>query len=362
MQDVVIVGGGVIGLSIAWELAGEGLRVSVLDQSAPGQEASWAGAGMIPPGDLLHAPTHELAVLSLQRWPELSAALRSETGLQNEYSRCGGLLLPDDTTTEELAAAWRALHVTADVLNASQLRTRIPGLSADVSSAVWLPDMAQVRNPRHLKALEAGCRARGVELLSGQQVIQWDKKNGRLLAAITQNSRFESAEFVVAAGAWTPQVLAGFGLNLPIQPVHGQIALLQSQHRIFPYVIEQGRRYLVPRQDGRVLVGATEERIGFQKRNTEEAISDLLQFAHHLIPELATCPVEKMWSGLRPWSGLGHPTLGRVEEFSNLFLAAGHYRAGLSNSPGTALVMRQLILGEPPTIDLSAFRPEISTP
>lgn len=355
MPDVIVVGGGVIGLSIAWELAGAGLDVCLLDQSEVGQEASWAGAGMIPPGDLHHSATHQLAVLSAQRWPEISAALRTETGIDNGYRRCGGLLLEDSRSIAEIAAAWSRLHVHAERLGCDEVRKREPAWSATGPAAVWIPDMAQVRNPWHLQALHAACRQRGVTFRTQEQVIGWKKQNQRIAGITTSRGKLSAAEYVVATGAWTAPLLAPLDVSLPIEPVHGQIVLLRGEVPLFRHVIEQGAQYLVPRTDGRVLIGATEERIGFEKRNTQEVTAELREFARQTIPALENLPVEKTWSGLRPWCGLGHPCLGRLAEFPNLFVAAGHFRAGLSNSPGTALVMRQLILNEPPTIDLSGF-------
>lgn len=353
--DIVIVGGGVIGLSMAWELSSAGLNVTVLDQQEMGQEASWAGAGMIPPGDIEDPETHPLAVLSEQRWAVLSAALRNESGIDNEYQRCGGLLISGHRPVEELADRWRSLHVTTELVDAARLQEIEPALTSDHVPALWLPEMAQVRNPRHIKALRSACLSRGVQLLSGEEVVSWNRSGERLLAAVTRSSEHHAAEFLITAGAWTSRLLEPLEQQLAIEPVLGQIALLQAQPGQVRRIIEAGKRYIVPRRDGRVLVGATEERTGFQKRNTEAAIADLIAFARATCPVLNEAAPIKTWSGLRPWCERGRPVLGNVPGFSNLFLAAGHYRAGLSNSPGTALVMRQLILGEPPNIDLSAF-------
>jgi len=355
MTDVVVVGGGVIGLSVAWELAVAGLQVSVLDQSGIGQEASWAGAGMIPPGDLYHSATHQLAVLSMQRWPEISAALKSETGLDNGYTRCGGMLLDDGRSPAQQAEAWKKLHLTVELLDSRQLHDRVPAFGPEIISAAWLPDMAQVRNPHHLQALHAACLTRGVQFFPHEKVVGWERQGDRLLAAVTEKNRYAGDQFLVATGAWGSQLLSSLNVEIPIEPVHGQIALLRAEKPLFSFVIEAGKHYLVPRRDGRILIGATEERIGFQKRNTDEAIAALRRFAATVMPALEHLPLEKSWSGLRPWSGLDHPSLGRVPEFSNLLLSLGHFRAGLSNSPGTALILRQLFLDEPPTIDIAGL-------
>jgi len=357
MSDVIVGGGGVIGLTIAWELASAGLKVCVLEQSQFGREASWAGAGMIPPGDLLHPATHQLAVLSTQLWPEISAVLRQQTGLSNGYRRCGGLLLEDRRSVPEIAAAWQERHIFAEVLDTRRIQEREPAFSAATETAVWLPDMAQVRNPRHMKALQAACIQLGVELRPEEKVVRWERgRNNTIAAIVTERNRFSAAEYVVAAGAWSARLLALLNIHLPIEPVHGQMLLFHAEAPLFQHVIEQGSRYLVPRDDGRILVGATEERIGFEKRNTSETTTQLREFAISRIPALTNVPLEQQWSGFRPGCDLGHPVLGRSAEIDNLLIAAGHFRAGLSNSPGTALLMRQLILGEPTTIDLAGFQ------
>ncbi|WP_437187665.1 glycine oxidase ThiO [Planctomicrobium sp. SH668] len=355
MSDVVVVGGGVIGLTIAWELAIEGLSVSVLDQSEIGLEASWAGAGMIPPGDLHHEATHQLAALSSQRWPVLTAALRSETGIDNGYRRCGAILIDAAGDNEVLASRWRERHLRADVLDATQLQQLNNVIGPAVTSGIWVPDLAQVRNPWHLRALRTACELHGVRFYPNQKVHEWTVEGGRLTAVNTSNSAFAADQFVVAAGAWTPQILPPIPRSFDISPVHGQIVLLRANEKFFDFVVERGTEYLVPRNDGRILVGATEEYIGFEKRNTDDAIQKLRSFANSMIPALADLPVEKYWSGLRPRSDRGCPFIGGVPEHDNLFIAAGHFRAGLSNSPATALVVKQLVLGEPPTIDLTEF-------
>ena len=165
---------------------------------------------------------------------------------------------------------------------------------------------------------------------------------------------------MVAAGPWSAGVLAGAGLEVPTPPIKGQIVLFRGDRPILTRIVEHGSNYLVPRDDGRVLAGATQEDAGFDTRTTPEAIRGLISEAHLLCPDLEGAEVERSWAGLRPGSLDGRPLIGAAPGLSNLIIATGHRRAGLQLSPGTAEAVADLILGRPPLIDLSAFRPERS--
>jgi glycine oxidase len=165
-----------------------------------------------------------------------------------------------------------------------------------------------------------------------------------------------AGQYLLTAGAWSAELFQGIGWRPGIRPVRGQIALLNPGPALLSRIVEAGKRYLVPRLDGHVLVGSTEEDAGFEKQTTAAAIRELLDFAMSLVPELANAPVERCWAGLRPGSADGMPFLGRVPGCDNLFVAAGHYRAGIQLSPATGLVMKQLLLGQPTAVALDAFR------
>jgi glycine oxidase len=216
--------------------------------------------------------------------------------------------------------------------------------------------MAQVRNPRHLKALLAGCASWGTRLLPGCPVHGFERQGSRIAAVLTGEGRLAASRFALAAGAWTDALLQQVGWRPGIHPVRGQIALLNTGTPLFQRVLLQGKRYLVPRPDGRVLIGSTEEDAGFDKRTTAGAIGDLLNFAMRLVPGLAEAPLERCWAGLRPGSPDELPYLGPVPGLDNLFVAAGHFRAGIQLSPGTGVVMKELLLGQKLTVPLEGFR------
>jgi glycine oxidase len=364
--DVVIVGGGVIGLSIAYFLSEKGVSVTILDQGQPGQEASWAGAGMLPPGNLeyAHDPASRLRAYSHQLWNSLSRELRERTGVDNGYVQCGGLELAFAGNVDRLkseAQAWRTEGVSVETLDQARLQQIEPSVSAEVASAYRLSQFSQVRNPRHVKALMAACQSRGTRILAGTGVLGFEiaERNGatRILAAKTLDRDYSAGAFVIAGGAWSAGIVTRLGIpDLPIRPVRGQIVQLSSLPLPFTHVLNDGVRYLVPRPDGRILVGSTEEHVGFNKSNTASGVAGLLEFAQRVVPKLADAKLERTWAGLRPGSPAGNPFLSQIPRSENGFIAAGHFRAGLQLSPGTGRLMAQLVMRDSLDLKLDAFQ------
>jgi len=360
--EVVIVGGGVIGLSIAYVLSREGVRATVLDRAGLGQAASWAGAGMIPPHTerLATNPTVELRSWSAVLYPEWSEALRQETGIDNGYRRTGGVDVAADLAEEnELktsAGRWKAERIVFERLHPGDFGRVEPALNPDLRAAYFLPDRAQIRNPRHIKALAAALGGRGVTLRPGLGALGFEERSGRVVGVRTEAGILPCGVAVVAAGAWTAGLLEGLSAGVATPPLKGQIVLLRPVRPILRRIVEHGRMYLVPRDDGRVLIGATEEDAGFDTRTTDEARRDLVAEAVRLCPGLSRAEVERSWAGLRPGSVDSKPYLGPSAGHSNLIVAAGHKRAGLQLAPASAEVIADLVLGRPPRVDLAPFR------
>lgn len=357
---ILIVGGGVSGLSTAYQLAKRRVSVTLVEKAAVGQQSSWAGAGMLPPGNLTTAKTPEarLRSLSHQIWDEVAADLTALTGIGVGYTRCGSIEF-DDGTLAERTAEWREEGLQVEELDRNQLERFVPDAHPDLQSAVRLPEFGQVRNPRYAKALAAACRQLGVEIIEHAESLELTLAGGA--AQATLNDRMLPADRIcVAAGAWTPSLLSGFDVQLPVVPVRGQMCQLQVDQLPFTHVVERGRRYLVPRADGLVLIGSTEEHAGFDKQTTSEGVSTLLQFAASLVPELGQAPMVRNWAGLRPGSPDELPFMGAIEHCPNLFIAAGHFRSGLQMSTGTGLLMSQLLLDEGPAIPMDGLNFEIA--
>jgi glycine oxidase len=356
--DVIILGGGVIGLTTAYFLAKEGASVLVCEQGKVGMEASWAGAGIIPPSDPDHAqlPLDRLRALSTALFPVISHELLDRTGIDNGFVRCGGLEFLSQVADAD-ADEWYGLGVPTTVLSERDVSVLEPALAPDLGKAREIPDMAEVRNPRHLQALRAACLdMKKVIFLEQTPALGFVVEGNHVKGIRTTNEVLTGDACLVAAGAWTDRLLEPLGHRLNIQPVRGQIVLLNPGTILFRRILVWGSRYLVPRLDGRVLIGSTEEHAGYEKNNTAEGVAGLLALGVRLVPSLAGAVLEKTWAGLRPGSPDGLPFLGPVPGVENLYVAAGHFRAGIQLSPGTGVLLKQMILGQPLSMPMDAFR------
>jgi glycine oxidase len=380
VHDVLLIGGGVIGLSLAWDLARHGQSVRVIDRGQPGREASWAGAGILPAARFHPAdhPYEQLYGLSCELHPKWAEELRGLTGIDTGYRRSGGLHLARTPGESASLAAWAAdlagqgmevRKVSAEELAAIEpgLRTQYSVLSTQYSAvrqplsqrpliAYLVPGDAQLRNPRHLQALFAACTKAGVEITANLPAGEFVTSGGQIDHIQSPVGPIRARRYCFTAGAWTGQLLARLGMPIGVLPIRGQMVLFRCLQPVVSHILHEGSRYLVSRDDGRVLAGSTEEEVGFDKRTTEEAISDLQSFARSLVPALAEAHVEQTWAGLRPGSLDGLPYLGPLPGLANGFIAAGHFRSGLCLSPATAVVMSQLVRDEAPQIELAPFR------
>jgi glycine oxidase len=349
--DVLILGAGVSGLATAWALAERGLSVCVLDRGPVARESSWAGAGVLS----LLLPWHypeavgALAERGRRLWPAWIGRLEALTGLEAEY-RLSGMLVADGGE-EAAARAWGGRHgwrVEAPPLETARACPLTAG-------GIWLPEVAQVRNPRLARLLESALRARGVQVLPHTAVTGLELGRGRLTAVLTAGGRLACGQAVVCAGAWSQKLLGDLALGVDIRPVRGQILLLEGRPGLLPSIVYRDGRYLVPRADGRVLVGSTLEEAGFDKSTTAEAGALLLAFALETCPGLREAAVARQWAGLRPGSPDNLPTIARHPEVDNLFLNAGHFRYGLTMAPAAAELIASLILAEPPALDPAPY-------
>ncbi len=353
--DVAIVGGGVIGLTTAYFLAQKHQHVLVLDRGDLGQEASWAGAGILPPSEpaFAQSPFDRLRALSTSGFADFSRELQELTGIANGYRVCGGLEFAHHASAAD-AEEWRGAGVRWETHE--DARALEPALAPNLGQVVHLPDLAQIRNPWHLRALIAACQQLGNVDLEPHNGVERIVEQGRIVGLETRAGLRQANRYLFTAGSWTGPLLEPLGWKAPIVPVRGQIALLNPGRPILTKVLMQGPRYLVPRTDGRILVGSTEEWVGFDKQTTPEGIMGLVELAIGLVPELRGSPIEKAWAGLRPGSADGLPFLGQLPGIDNGYVAAGHFRAGIQLSLGTGVVMAELLTDRPTPIDLHPFR------
>ncbi len=368
--DELILGGGVIGLSLAFRLANMGRRVCVVDRQQLGREASWAGAGILPPGSWYHDhPTLEaLARESCQLLPDWSRQLHEFTGIDNGWRQTGGIYYPqnfdrrpDDKTVLTLAR-WQQLGILSQPVGAAELReldpvvARSPRLTQhNQPCGYFVPEEAQLRNPRHLKALIAACSRLGVVFKPATTPVGFVRHGPQITGVQTDRGQLQAGQFCLTAGCWTGQLAEQLGLSLPTKPVSGQMILLQHPQPTpaCARIQHHGGKYIVPRSDGYTLVGSTVEDVGFDKQTTALAMAELRRLARDF--GLGRCDFKQSWAGLRPASIDGLPYLGQLPEMNNVWVATGHFRAGLQFSAITAVAMAALMLGQEPPVDITAL-------
>lgn len=362
-RDVIVIGGGVIGLAIAYRLATRGVRVLLLERGEIGREASWAGAGILEYGSLTRSdPLALLRRASMRRYEPWVQELQRRTRGDVQFVRSGSLDLILDEN--QAAAARREAQAAANLpesgvrlLSASELRQVAPALSHEFNGALLREQTAQVRNPRLLATLAAACVSLGVELRDHHPVADVHVQHDRIAGVQTLGERFSAEHVVVAAGAWSSQ-LPSLREGLQVAPVRGQVVLLGPSEPPSGRILMCGKRYLVPRSDGLMLVGSTEEPgAGFDVRPTAGGVRTLLDFVQRAAPGLRHAPIARIWAGLRPAAPDGRPYIGPVAEIAGLYVAAGHFRAGLTLAPVTADIITEQIKGDMTELDVAPFAP-----
>jgi glycine oxidase len=366
MVDCCIIGGGIIGLSLARELAGRGASVRLLASEPHRDTASWAAAGILPPAPWTPdcSPGDALTAWSDLLHREWAAELLAETGIDNGLRACGGLHLAGDARSLDRisaeAATWRARGTPCELLDPAAVAACEPALAAAVARSAVVGGMLlaaemQIRPPRHLAAVERSCLDRRVEITRPARVLAIELRGDRIdhLRADIAGTAAEvrARDFVLAAGAWSEAIAGQLGVRIATRPVRGQIALLRLPMQPLSRVVNRGLDYLVPRDDGRLLVGSTIEDAGFDASTTDEAIGRLLGVARGLLEDLTGAVVEQVWAGLRPGSVDGLPTIGRVPGLENAIVATGHFRAGLHQSTGTAVLVADMLQGRSSPVD-----------
>ena len=348
MTDIVVIGAGLIGMMCARELARAGARVTLLERGEAGRESSWAGGGILSP---LYPWRYPDAVSVLARWsqqayPTLVEALREESGIDPERLDSGLLIL--DAEEKAVARLWAdRFGARLELRDSAGVRALEPALGLAVAEALWLPEVGQVRNPRLTQALRGAVLRAGVELREHTEVRSLRIESGRVRGVETATGTIAAEQVVVAGGAWTAGLLADTGLELPVEPVRGQMLLFRAAPDLLRHISLYQGRYVIPRRDGRVLVGSTLERVGFDKATTETARADLHQAALQLVPALADCPLEQHWAGLRPGSPSGIPCVGPHPHCAGLYLNVGHYRNGVVLGPASVRLLVDQLLGRP---------------
>jgi glycine oxidase len=353
---VVIVGGGIMGLSIALELRKRAeLEVVVLEKSIPGAEASSAAAGMLAPQFEAEGPGPmlELALLSRMAWPKWVAELQEQSGVDCAYLPSGGLQVAftdDEVHALDARLAWQSAHgLRGELLEPAALQQLEPAISRRALAALYFPDDHQVDPKKLLPALAVAATRAGVQFRSGTV---------RSIGAgqvDLDGERPPADRIVLAAGAWSGLVTGAEVDPARVRPMRGQLVELHTRAPLVTRLLKSADGYVVPRADGRVLAGSTMEMVGFDKNVTAAGVKKVLDAAIALVPELERAALTQSWAGLRPWTDDQLPFIGEGPS-PGLLLATGHFRNGILLAPITARLVGQLVRGERTTVDLKPFR------
>jgi glycine oxidase len=363
-KDVAIVGAGIVGCSIAFELAKAGMQVCVLDRGGIGEESSAAAAGMLSGqhGVTNFGARYQLHLEARELHARLADELRERTGIDVGFCRWGILELL--FTPGEIRAADRCFAIQTQAglrverLSREQTLALEPALTPDLQGSIRYVDEAHVHNGRLTIALAEAAQRTGAELRSGEPAVALIRSGERVVGMRTPNDTVYAETVVVANGAWSSDLIRPLGLMLPVKPMRGQMLAVRTVPRAVSQVIYGHHMYVVPRSDGETLIGATVEDVGFRKEVTLEGLEELIQAGRRIAPGIMGHPVVRTWAGLRPGSPDGLPLVGSMEGVAGLVLAVGHHRNGILLGPMTGVLVKQLLADRMYSPHLDLLRPE----
>jgi glycine oxidase len=360
--DVVIVGGGVIGLTIARALMQRGVRdVCLIERGSLGSEASFAAGGILAPQAEADSPDEffALACRSRDLYPAFAAALREETGVDIELDSTGTLYVAfTDGDLREIDARfeWQSkAGLAVERLTPGEARELEPCISEALQGALRFPRDVQVENRRLVNALVNSVAKQGVRIFADTSVESLSVERRRLRGLETSRGYLSCQKVIIAAGTWSSTI--EHSQTPKIEPVRGQMICFDAKPQLTHHVIYSPRGYLVPRQDGRLLAGSTSEHAGFTKQVTAGGINQIIANAHEISPKILNLPIVDTWSGLRPRAPDGLPVLGPCGEIDGLFYATGHYRNGILLAPVTGELIAEAVVTGRVSPLLAAFSP-----
>ena len=355
--DLIIIGAGINGLLTAYFLLQAGIRPLLLEQGDIAKQSSWAGGGILSPlypWRYLEAVT-QLVSYSQQIYPSLCQLLKNETGIDPQWVKSG--LLIQHVEDEQDARNWcNQYQIHHEWVTPEQYQERFRNISIGKGPSIYFEDVAQVRNPRLVKALAKYLSERNVPILSQQTVQKISLNNHAVEKIVTNNQTFSCDTVCLTNGAWMRQLIPEGYQNVSIEPVKGQMILLQSTPELINHIVLRDSHYVIPRQDGLTLVGSTLEKTGYDKTITEEAQQQLLSIAGEIVPRLHNYKLVNHWAGLRPGSPNGIPNICQHPEIQGLFVNGGQYRNGVAMGPASGQLMANLILQEPPIVDAKSYQ------
>ena len=343
----------------ARELARAGLVVGVVERGETGRESTWAGGGILSP---LYPWRYPDAVTALASWSQaryaaLAEELKAESGIDPEFQQSGLLIL--DTEEAEQAQRWAAnWHHSLELVAAEKITQLEPVLGDVPSRALWMPQVAQMRNPRLARALRKSLENLGVTLFEHTPVKGLVLGETGVHGVLTEErGEINADRVVIAGGAWSALLLETVGMNLPVKPMRGQMILYRAEPGVVQRIVLSRDRYVIPRRDGRILVGSTLEDVGFDKATTRAAMQELEAEALRLIPALAKYQIEHHWAGLRPGSPRGIPYILQHPRIAGLYINTGHFRNGVVLAPASTRLLADILLQRAPILDPAPYMP-----
>ena len=360
-QDVIVIGAGIIGLATAERLLLQGAKVTILERNKAGQESSWAGGGILSPlcpWDYSDDVTR-LTSYSVKQFPAWISTLYKASGIDPEYEISGMLILPSyDVETAQKWCSKREIKIEEREI----LCTPAMGNNIEIHTCktfdrtLFLPDIAQVRNPRLLRALLNRVAQLGGKIIEGCAVNGLETAHQQIQSVTSSCGKFIADYTIVSAGAWSKEILGKHALKLDIKPIRGQMLLFKFDTPPIHTILVQNDLYIIPRRDGHLLIGSTLEDVGFDKQTTASAHDNLLIRAQAILPALHKMPIKQHWAGLRPASPDNIPTIARHPIIRNLFINSGHFRYGVTMAPASAEILVNEITRTPQPFDTTPYQ------
>ncbi len=357
---VVVVGGGVIGCAIAYELAREGAGVVVLEGGHPGDGASGAAAGHLTALDRAAggSPSASLAAACIEMTTRLVDRARDDTGLDSTLRHCGTLRVAgSEADVDRLQKLSRQAPSGFDCrwLGPDELTAVEPALAPTGFGALLSPHEGVLDSRQYTNALAAAAARSGAEIRARTRVTGFYAHGGEVSGVRTNNGNVAADHVVLAAGAWTPALAADAGVRVPVAPIRGQMVAVASAAPVVHHTVYAPNGSLTPRPEGTTWIGATVEDAGFRPDVTAEGLERLLANAIAIAPVLARAQFARAWAGLRPMTPDGEPVIGPAPGLPNLTIATGHHRAGIMLAAPTARVVADIVLRRPPAITIEGL-------
>lgn len=349
--DYIVVGGGIVGMANARELAHRGAKVALFDKGELGKESSWAAGGILSPMRpwLEHPASAELSEQGKELYPEYVRSLIEETDLDPEYVR-SGLIITDEKHIDEIHkwACTRCIKLI-EGFQYSPDNLKLP------NNSILLPEISQVRPPRLIKAMHKSLTQLKVSIFENTEITNLRTKNNQFEYVEFNSDKATAEAVIITAGAWSKSVLAKIDCEISIKPIRGQMICVKTDNQILDKMILDDGHYFIPRRDGHILIGSTMEEVGFVNETTAGARKQLMDWATFVMPSIRTATVVKQWAGLRPSNAQGKPMIAQVPNFKNIYLNTGHFRKGILQAPATAKLLVDVLSGKSSFMDINRF-------